>query len=557
MGSPKARSRCPSALESRQCPVHNHTYKRGKLEIGPWDRILLPARPMSLTSILRLWGLTATLLCAAIGCGSSDDPIDPGAGGTAGQGGTSANGGSGGSVAQDAGGGSAGQDSGGQGDAPIDAPSLPTKVNGIFGAFDTAMSACPERLWPAYDWSKSQVLLLDSAKGEAWLWRDPKSGKPDSRTTGPVSASTLPPDLGMFSFFSIGNLDNVLTMGIELMNEPPIVEPFEVHLAVHEGFHFLGGQDDFVVAEEGVRDATWPIAWRPRFLRAEVIRALTEAFVDSDATGVGRARAWRDKLATEDPTERKALLSLDVFEGTAQYVETVGVLIALLGCDATEAQLTEEARKRASDLFMDSAYDRGGESYVIGPLAGMLLRSAQGQGFEQKAKSTPMVDLLLDAASAVAVDETDPAVAARIDAAKKAIDQQNTAIGSELTPFLATWASADHARIAIPEAWSIGSYSLEGGYYVDASIASDQPHVLLGYSASFGSTDGKGKADLSSALLVQADASPCGTGKVVIPVPVASVPAGDHLTFKVGALSMTDAAVERIDSGGFSWVCFR
>src|SRR5215217_5608961 len=54
------------------------------------------------------------------------------------------------------------------------APVLPERVAVLQRALDTALFECPDRVWPgtAASYRQSQVLLVSSKAGTAYLWND-------------------------------------------------------------------------------------------------------------------------------------------------------------------------------------------------------------------------------------------------------------------------------------------------------------------------------------------------------------------------------------------------
>src|SRR5213075_3210530 len=95
--------------------------------------------------------------------------------------------------------------------------------------------------------------------------------------------------------------DGEISLGIDLDTTVELDVPGYDELAVlpafHEGFHFLGGQDDFVTDDTGGRDPVLPLDWQPRFLRAEEIGALRTALAEQGDTGIalGKAAYWHER----------------------------------------------------------------------------------------------------------------------------------------------------------------------------------------------------------------------------------------------------------------------
>jgi len=330
--------------------------------------------------------------------------------------------------------------------------------------------------------------------------------------------------------------------------------PFAVHIAVHEGFHFLGGQDDFTPSGLFQRDSEYPEPWRPRFLRRMIIDSLRAALLDGDPDAIGRARAWADGLADEYPTERPSLVAVDVYEGTAQFIETVDVLISRLGCAATDDDLIAEAL-RFTGLFTDGNYSRSSESYALGALSGMLLRQKGGRSFEPLAKIDPLFDILVFDVAPVAIDENTPDAELRRMEAEEKVELRNQDAAVQLEPALATWSSTASVRVAVPMSHSLGSFGYTRGYFVGTSSVAD--HVLLDFSMTIAAPDEMGRGDIVDVVAFQPGPNPCDDNVVAFPVPMADIPSDPRVSLVYGGITLVDYAVERIDADGRQWLCLR
>jgi hypothetical protein len=420
--------------------------------------------------------------------------------------------------------------------AHIDDP----RVKDIAAAFNVAMKQCPERVWPGHSWDDNAVVLRAFAEDRAWLWT--------FDSVDEVDPTSLPFELANFSFFSTGLIDNKAALGIDLdiADEIGILyEDFATHLAIHEGFHFLGGQDDFTSTDTGGRDPSLPIDFEPRFLRERLIDAIGRGALDE-------ARYWNDRHVDEFAADAAGLRGLDVIEGTAQYVETVGVIVARLGCDATDAEIAAEMNANIDSFVFDVGYDAGGESYVLGPLAGVALRARDGQGFEEAARGAPLHELLLADVAAATVDEA-AHEAARTEA-EDAIGGLNSSVTAALAPTLAAWDDVSNVRLALPTGALVGSFGYEGGYFL--SERSDELHVLINAFAEF--APNAGDATIDSVTIVE-DFVACGEDMFAVAIdPTLATRAGNIATFNDGGIEASAVAFDEIvDAAGATWWCVR
>ena len=429
------------------------------------------------------------------------------------------------------------------------------RVRAIADAFDVTLGAatgCPEKIWPGHDGDDNAIVLRRFADDRAWVWT--------SDGTAEVDPATLPLELRDFGFFSTGVLDGQVALGIDLDGTEdlgvPLYTDFAIHLALHEGFHFLGGQDAFTGDTFG-RDPSLPVPAEPRFVRERLIDALSRTLRAgaADEGALAEAAYWHARHARDFADDASALAGLDVVEGTAQYVETLAVVVAQLGCDATDAEIAAEVAAHLDELSFDPGYDGGSESYVIGPLAGVLLRARDGQGFEEAARSTPLHALLLADVEAAAVDEAAHADARA--AAEGVVASANEAALDAVAPVLSAWDDVANVRLALPTDALVGSFGYGGGFFL--SERPDELHVLLDLFASFAPSDGEAALD---AVTVVEDFTACGTNVFAVALdPALATREGDVVTFSaaagVGGVDVAGVTVEDVVRDGATWWCVR
>lgn len=417
------------------------------------------------------------------------------------------------------------------------------RVRAIATSFNVAMKQCPERVWPGHSWDDNVVVLRSIAEDRAWLW--------SSEATAEVEPATLPTELRDFTFFSVAVLDGQVALGIDLDitgDFGVLYDDFATHLAIHEGFHFLGGQDDFATDDTGGRDPELPLAFEPRFLRERTIDALNRR-----SAALEEAAYWHGRHADAFAADAASLRGLDVIEGTAQYVETVGVIIARLGCDATDEEIRSELDANRDLFIFDPGYDAGGESYVLGPLAGVELRATRGQGWEEQAKSAPMHELLLADGSVTpaAVDESAPEHAAARADAEAAVTAANDAANASIAPVLTAWDDVTNVRLALPTAALVGSFGYEGGFVL--AERPDELHVLINTFAQFGVATGD--ATLDSVTVVE-DFVACGTDVFAVAIdPALATRDGALASFSGAGVDVSGVTIEERTAIGATWWC--
>ena len=436
----------------------------------------------------------------------------------------------------------------GPGGPAIDDP----RVASIVAAYTTSMSNCPERVWQGHDWNDNRVVLLQKSTARAWVWSGAALTASHEVEVDEVDPATLPPELAAFDFYSVGILDDAVTLGIDLdeTDDGAFGNDYvdlAILLAFHEGFHNLGGQDDFVVTDTGGRDPVLPLDWQPRFLRDEEIMALGKALGGDNALGV--ARHWQDRYGADAAADRASMQGMDVIEGTAQYVESVAAIVAKLGCGATDAEIAAEAALHVDQLVVDPQLDAGGESYALGPAAGLLLR-AHGQGFEQQARSTPLAEILLADVDAAAVDENDSTVTAMAQQAQTAIDGLNADVVAQAQPLFAAWDDDTAVRLAFPYDAIDGSFGYQQGFVFGAR--SDQAHVLFDVFATY--LPSSGSASLDDVNVVEDDVA-CGDAFVVPLASSAATRTGDVISAHVGGLAVDGVHVRDVVVDGRTWWC--
>ena len=437
---------------------------------------------------------------------------------------------------------------------------LPARVEAIVHALDTAMHQCPDRAWPGSgEWyrDRSQILLASETGGSAYLWNDLADGPQDEPTITVIDAGELSGE--WFSFFNVGEIGGVATVGISLDATAEINEYFEqagveqwhdfaTTLAFHEGFHFLSEQTVWP-PQGGSRAAPYPEKFEPRYLRAALIRATVESASRDEA--VPEIAHWQQRFAAEHPTQRQQIRGTDIVEGSAEYTTIVMSAIAELGCEATEEALMALMLEHTGEGF--GSYSADGESYELGVAAGLVLRNRGPQGWEGRvAGGEPPIEILVDGVAAD-VQPDDEELSAAIE---EVIAERNAANASLIEPVLESMASADEYRLPLPSAWGAGSFSTSG--FLQLVDEPGQPEAILSLSAQFASPNGGAQIEVRElTALTLTTPAPCGgAGEFVVTIRKSDVTeTGGTFSASTDTLIISGLGATIATADGLDWLC--
>lgn len=440
----------------------------------------------------------------------------------------------------------------------------PTRIETILAALDTAMYACPNRIWPDVEenYRKRSVLLVSESENTGWLW-NAQSGPGEPPRVAKGKLDQLPPEWS--AAFNVGTLYEVLTLGISLdwtaeINDAVLAgggvlwPDNAISLSFHEGFHFLSDQDDWNTGD-GSRTAPYPEPWEPRYLRAALGQALL-GDLQGEGSGLAAAAHWQSRLLAEHADEMEASRRYDITEGSAEYAALMMSALAEHGCEATDEELLATAISHLGDgnfLALES-FSPGREFYDLGVLAGLLLRREGAQGWELAVEDgTPPVELALQGV-APADQPDDPALQ---KAAQDIVAARNEQIGLEIDPLLEHMKDPDYTRIAVDFNWIAGSFGLGGFYYLAEDPA--QTDVYVRFEALLDPPSGVA-IDVKELTVLVGMPTPCallaGT-TIVLTIPTADLAVaagkatatGTQLTF--AGLEVEAAA----DDAGLPWLC--
>lgn len=365
--------------------------------------------------------------------------------------------------------------------APVAQPTDSIKPPQISSAFEDVFYGCGNRAWPNLEeyYADLQILLIDKQLGEnhASLWNY-DNGKAN---TIAIDANNLP--LEWSTTFNFGSYENRLTAGFNLTRIPEFdrVENAgwfsgESLLVFHETFH-LFGQEHFVYYSPLVkRSQNYPIDWRPRYFRAQILKALNTTLAGDDA--LGEAAYWFDLYQNQFSDEATAISYTDRIEGSAEYISFIHSGLAALGCNATDEELIDEiVNNLPLSLYFEKA---SSESYDIGASAGLLLTQKGVPNWQSEVESgnTFLEVLLKNVEPITAEDDQD-----LIDSVKNSINESNKQLEETIVKSLEKLKDPTYFRVVINRQSVAGSFRTSGFYHlVDET---EFPEVTASLQAEF------------------------------------------------------------------------
>ena len=244
--------------------------------------------------------------------------------------------------------------------------SPPQLVREVAEGFHEAMVVCPDRIWPNYSWSDYKILFVQNEQQSSWLW-DASSNQFKAYDNSQLAESTL--NAG-FKFFEI---EGKPTTSLALNGES---RDSLFELGAHEFFHFKG-QEGWDLRQKEGRGTLYPVEATPRLYRRALFDSLLSYFASNSETDLGQASYWYNKWKTEFPGE--VVRSTDDYEGTAEYVGDMALILSQLGCESSETELRRSVLAHVSGgafgLFVSGRrFQLDNEGYDIGALASFVLR---------------------------------------------------------------------------------------------------------------------------------------------------------------------------------------
>jgi len=276
---------------------------------------------------------------------------------------------------------------------------IPIRVQTLGKAITTTMIQCPEQIWHnAYSWYDKKILFVDGKDEIAYMLED------SALQSYPYAL--IPLNLKN-TFSGFGQLDGNDAMSISLhltkdIDVGKFYGDFALTLALHEGFHFWQ-QGEWKSNKISRRGVEYPVDWKRRYYRYELIRFLRQIFITKSYKDIDLAQPayWFHKFRQEFPMQMELWNDVDIMEGSARYVDVIGTAVSHLGCQVSGEKLLKYVRW---NLLQHEPFDInkimplifGGASYQLGLVAGLVMEDNLMIDWQQKVKTgTPPANLLL------------------------------------------------------------------------------------------------------------------------------------------------------------------
>ncbi len=415
------------------------------------------------------------------------------------------------------------------------------------------MIDCPSRIWPDYNWKKINILMIQKDK-PSLVWRG-QSGQVESLDENKVPSSARQ---GLYNFLTWEN-EPAMSIYVDGKKDSYFISSKDtlMKLIVHEGFHFQGQKNWTSVSSD--RGTTYPIDANPRLYRRLIFDRLKTYFMSNglDQESLGKAAFWFQKWEKEFPEEKNA--TTDGYEGTARYVDMMGVMIANRGCSVSDEDLLQSLLKLPKDSPLKNlGYSMQGtelaldsEGYDLGGLASLTLRLVQKNTawYEQvKNGQTPLAILLQN--KTPMTDNIDLNLQPIF---QKTQDKENIKISTWMDNEIKNSMDSSFARVVFSSGSSQGSYSPEG-FYLPKALPGKTLFPLAS-SYEFQNDEGSITAEAKK-VFFDTRSTPCANAAFLTLVPKSDI------NIQMGRMKITRAdlhgempASEQTDSNGFTWYC--
>ncbi|MGE3974133.1 MAG: hypothetical protein AB7F59_06370 [Bdellovibrionales bacterium] len=390
-------------------------------------------------------------------------------------------------------------------------PPTSTKMNvnldeiesSLIQSLQTVMGQCSERIWPGFNWSTLEVVVVNSKKPTQ------KVISLGNQKVYEIVSSELP--RGAFSYYNFFQLKGKAWMSIAPDSFFGAVAPQELpkaaletlvdsifETAVHESFHLIGQAS--WKKNSGTRGTEFPVKWEPRYYRYMIYKNLEQAFLHPGnlTSSLQKSAHWYSLWKKDFPSEVAS--TTDGYEGSAEYVNVIANALRVKGCNASEQVLREEIVSQVpKDLGRrlvqeNNSFKLDDEGYPIGGMAAFILRFSYPQESWQKELSqgvTPL-DILMRKVKAVAEPDEDSLI---VQFQVKQ-ESKNLEINERVSSAVELSKNSQSIGIDVPHTWYSGSYSPRG-FFLERE--SGNLFIPMRDSMTF-------KSDKTSSLTSQADA---------------------------------------------------
>lgn len=262
-------------------------------------------------------------------------------------------------------------------------------------------------------------------------------------------------------------------------------------IGVHEMYHFYG--DDMTKYEQQTEDGedgngrytTFPQEVMPRVYRKMIYDNLVLAYKNTEDEKIylGKAKYWNEKWKTEYPEEYNRILSTDILEGKARYVE-------YLMCIDYKGISEKEKIDAIKSLFNQNTEVFDGidsESYELGFVSGVLL-DRNNPGWKTEINKNPQrpVEMILKDVKPEKDDSDN--FDKVLESGKSQINKANKNIQKKIKNI----EEAENNNIPLLK---LNADSMVGSFSISESIEYKGKGVYLDLSATFKSDNGSASVD--------------------------------------------------------------
>ncbi len=327
--------------------------------------------------------------------------------------------------------------------------------------------------------------------------------------------------------------------------------PFLFDLATHEAFH-LFVQQRWPLARElniSARASRYPAGAEPRIARQHLLLALIEAYLQPERQELflQEAAYWWQRWRREYADEAGALDPIDLFEGTARYIEQQAHLLAR-GLAPAQAGYHQLQRQRLLAVAESPYLSGDSESYHLGWLAGLLADRLQlDWRARAEAGQSPLTVLLQTRTARV----SDP-YPQRVEALYQLINRYNHYLARSIEPLLERWQNADEFVWLVVSGDSLaGAYEV-GGFFRTATQAGT---IHTGFRASHLLAD-QGWLQFTGPSLITPDQAPCGFDSAyVLPVRLETLRLQGQMAYPQAPFLQGQFRVDRSQQGAHTLYC--
>jgi hypothetical protein len=322
--------------------------------------------------------------------------------------------------------------------------------NAVSQALTQATLTHPDLIWPDFNFSDVQVIMIDGAKNEALVWSGPDNGSLSGKSYYEI------PDAFLSSKTASGYLRGIETVStrVDLFN----FGPREVLAAVLGQAFKVRMRKSLDMPERDLQWDKYPKDWRARYLRRQIMKALYDAYVLNDQRSIGNAVFWHNSYSSKFPIDRGLHRKTDIVYGAAEFVAVNGTTIGMISREAGPEKvsqyikdwLTQKWDNDLNDLKAARSMDEQ-ESRSIGLLAGLIMDKNGFPGWKLKvSEGVPPMDILAQFIRPILSHDN----AVLMDRVRAYYDARNGEVKAETNVCFAERNNENYKQLTIPLEWA-------------------------------------------------------------------------------------------------------